>query len=306
MPTAANASDIVRTMREGRTSGAVFETQRENSHRSNTHTSEAAAAGRQTSLDTEVFDPERTAGLLNSEPRSSSTETPYTLSAVASAIRSTELLVTVWICGAVGLVGFGVWNYIILNAALMKARPARRSWAKELQDLSLELHLDRSIALDVHPVIGPLICWTPGGHRIVVPIGLWSELSSDERVAVMHHELSHLRRGDLWKSMLARLILALHWFNPVAWISARRFDESAEWACDALMASERPARVTQLANALLAATTARDGSPILAMSATGGPVFQRIRRLVSWDHRGDSVMQRLIWGGLLCPLVCRV
>ncbi|MBC7966121.1 MAG: M56 family metallopeptidase, partial [Fuerstia sp.] len=203
-----------------------------------------------------------------------------------------------------GIVGFGLLNYVILNIALMKTRPARRSWAKELQDLSLELNLDRSIALDVHPVIGPLICWTPGGHRIVVPVGLWSELSTDERTAVLHHELSHLRRGDLWKSMLARLVLALHWFNPLAWVSARRFDESAEWACDALMASERPARVTQLANALLAATTARTGSPILAMSATGGPLFQRIRRLVSWDHRGDSVMQRFVWGGLLCPLVC--
>lgn len=136
-----------------------------------------------------------------------------------------------------------------------------------------------------------------------MPIGLWSELSSEERIAVLHHELSHLRRGDLWKSLLARLVLALHWFNPLAWISARRFDESAEWACDALMASERPARVAQLANALLAATTARDGSPILALSATGGPLFQRIRRLVSWDQQGDTVMQRVVWGGMLCPLV---
>jgi beta-lactamase regulating signal transducer with metallopeptidase domain len=214
-----------------------------------------------------------------------------------------DWLVTVWICGIFGFAGLGLLNYVALNIALMKARPARRSWAKELQDLSLELNLDHSVALDVHPVIGPLICWVPSGHRIVVPVGLWSELSSEERVAVLHHELSHLRRGDLWKSMLARFILVLHWFNPLAWISTRRFDESAEWACDSLMATEHPARVTQLANALLAATTARDGSPILALSATGGPLFQRIRRLVSWDHQGDSVMQRLIWCGLLCPLV---
>jgi len=247
-------------------------------------------------------------GLNALQSRSSSTEASSpaatNLMSVLSAIRWTDLLAFVWICGVIGLIGFGLVNYVILNVALLKARPARRSWTKELQDLSLELNLDRSIALDVHPVVGPLICWTPAGHKIVVPVGLWSELSSDERIAVLHHELSHLRRGDLWKSLLARVILALHWFNPLAWISARRFDESAEWACDALMASERPARVTQLANALLAATTARDGSPILALSATGGPLFQRIRRLVSWDQKGDTIMQRLVWGGLLCPLVC--
>lgn len=250
----------------------------------------------------------RDARLVGDHSRSSSTTSFETRGSTsmsfASNIRWTEWLASVWICGVLGIVGFGLLNYVILNIALMKARPARRCWAKELQDLSLELNLDRSIALDVHPVIGPLICWTPAGHRIVVPVGLWSEFSSDERTAVLHHELSHLRRGDLWKSMLARLILALHWFNPLAWVSARRFDESAEWACDALMASERPARVTQLANALLAATTARDGSPILAMSATGGPLFQRIRRLVSWDHQGDTVMQKCVWGGLLCQMVC--
>jgi beta-lactamase regulating signal transducer with metallopeptidase domain len=250
----------------------------------------------------------REAGLpeVHSRPLSAGVTSPAAdrLLSAASNVRWTEWLAVVWACGTLGLVGFGLANYVILNISLLKARPARRSWAKELQDLSLELNLDRCVALDVHPIVGPLICWTPAGHKIVVPVGLWSELSSDERIAVLHHELSHLRRGDLWKSLAARMILALHWFNPLAWISARRFDESAEWACDALMASEQPARVTQLANALLAATTARDGSPILALSATGGPLFQRIRRLVSGDHQGDTVMRRFVWGGLLCPLVC--
>ena len=247
---------------------------------------------------------ERNAGLLDTYANSFSTETHRTVSVFASPVQRTRWLIMLWICGVIGLIGFGLVNYLFLNIALLKARPAKRSWTKELQDLSLALNLDRSIALDVHPVVGPLICWTPAGHKIVVPVGLWSELSSDERIAVLHHELSHLRRGDLWTSLLARVILALHWFNPLAWISARRFDESAEWACDALMASERPVRVTQLANALLAATTARDGSPILALSATGGPLFQRIRRLVSWDQQGDTVMQRFVWGGLLGPMVC--
>jgi beta-lactamase regulating signal transducer with metallopeptidase domain len=99
-----------------------------------------------------------------------------------------------WISGVVGLVGFGMLNYIILNAALLKTRPARRSWAKELQELCLELQLEHSIAPDVHPALRPLICWTPAGHKIVVPVGLWSELTSDERIDVLHHELSHLRQ----------------------------------------------------------------------------------------------------------------
>ena len=169
----------------------------------------------------------REAGLpeVHSRPLSAGVTSPAAdrLLSAASNVRWTEWLAVVWVCGTLGLVGFGLANYVILNISLLKARPARRSWAKELQDLSLELNLDRCVALDVHPIVGPLIFWTPAGHKIVVPVGLWSELSSDERIAVLHHELSHLRRGDLWKSLAARIILALHWFNPLAWISARRF-----------------------------------------------------------------------------------
>ena len=302
-----DAKNLISDSLEGRSSHAVEE-QTAQSDSSSIALAGATSTKPRHSTHVDLATSEREAGLpeVHSRPLSAGVSSPAAdrLLSIASTVRWTEWLAVVWVCGTLGLVGFGLANYIILNISLLKARPARRSWAKELQDLSLELNLDRCVALDVHPIVGPLICWTPAGHKIVVPVGLWSELSSDERIAVLHHELSHLRRGDLWKSLAARMILALHWINPLAWISARRFDESAEWACDALMASEQPARVTQLANALLAATTARDGSPILALSATGGPLFQRIRRLVSGDHQGDTVMRRFVWGGLLCPLVC--
>lgn len=303
-PTITDSFDITHEPNEEQSLRAVLRTQIDETQRSKGSIPEVVAASRQTSPRSDVSARERTSGLHDTDVRSFATKNHSARSLPESRIRWATWLMILWISGVVGLVGFGMLNYITLNVSLLKTRPARRSWAKELQELCLELHLYHSIALDVHPALGPLICWTPAGHKIVVPVGLWSELNSDERIAVLHHELSHLRRGDLWKSLLARLVLALHWFNPLAWISARRFDESAEWACDALMASERPARVTQLANALLAATTARDGSPILALSATGGPLFQRIRRLVSWNQKGDTVMQRFVWGGLLCPLVC--
>ena len=303
----SDAKNLISGSLKGRSSHAV-DKQTAQSDSSSLALAGATSTKPRHSRHVELATSPREAGLpeVHSRPLSAGVSSPAAdrLLSAASNVRWTEWLAVVWVCGTLGLVGFGLANYVILNISLLKARPARRSWATELQDLSLELNLDRCVALDVHPIVGPLICWTPAGHKIVVPVGLWSELSSDERIAVLHHELSHLRRGDLWKSLAARIILALHWFNPLAWISARRFDESAEWACDALMASEQPARVTQLANALLAATTARDGSPILALSATGGPLFQRIRRLVSGDHQGDNVMRRFVWGGLLCPLVC--
>ncbi len=208
-------------------------------------------------------------------------------------------LMVVWACGLLVMIGALMRDYILLNRALSRCRAARGSLAGELQDLCLELGLSHPVRLELHPQLGPFLCWTPRGHRVVVPHRLWNRLSAGERTAVLHHELCHLRRGDLWKSLLARLVVALHWFNPFAWISAARFDESAEWSCDTWMADEAPGRVTQLANALLAAAQAGEKSPMLALSATGGPLFRRVRRLVALKSEGDPLMQKCVWAGLL-------
>jgi beta-lactamase regulating signal transducer with metallopeptidase domain len=50
---------------------------------------------------------------------------------------------------------------------------------------------------------------------------------------ILLHELAHLQRRDLWSQVAASFILALHWFNPVAWWAARRLRAEAEMAADA-------------------------------------------------------------------------
>ena len=47
------------------------------------------------------------------------------------------------------------------------------------------------------------------------------------------HELAHLRRRDLFKQVAASLVIALHWFNPLAWWAARRMRVEGEMAVDA-------------------------------------------------------------------------
>ena len=54
-----------------------------------------------------------------------------------------------------------------------------------------------------------------------------------ERELAIEHELAHHRGRDLLANILAQGVLALHWFNPLAWAawSAMRRDQEA--ACDA-------------------------------------------------------------------------
>lgn len=57
----------------------------------------------------------------------------------------------------------------------------------------------------------------------------WSE---DRRRVVMLHELAHVRRGDLATQLVARIAVALFWWNPLAWVAWREFVKERERAAD--------------------------------------------------------------------------
>lgn len=59
-----------------------------------------------------------------------------------------------------------------------------------------------------------------------------NSLSESSLECILLHELSHLKRGDLWKNQLILLLQTLYWFNPVLWLLFRFVREDLELAND--------------------------------------------------------------------------
>ncbi len=57
--------------------------------------------------------------------------------------------------------------------------------------------------------------------------------SDGRRRAVLLHELAHVQRRDVQWQLLAHLVTALWWFQPLCWLSRRNLRLEAEGACDA-------------------------------------------------------------------------
>lgn len=63
----------------------------------------------------------------------------------------------------------------------------------------------------------------------------------DSREAEIHvrHEMVHIKRLDaLWK-LLTRLVVILHWWNPIAWKMRREFERVCEYSCDEIVMQGR-------------------------------------------------------------------
>jgi hypothetical protein len=154
---------------------------------------------------------------------------------------------------------------------------------------------------------GPALCVLPRGFVLFVPAELWRGLDAAQREAILVHELAHYRRGDVWKSLLARLAALPHWFNPLAWYAAQRFEEAGEWACDDAVRRASPESVTRYAQALLSMGEVTGPAHALSTAARGRELPVRVRRLLAGPLE-DAKMKKFIVCAVavLIVLVCSV
>ena len=120
-------------------------------------------------------------------------------------------------------------------------------------------------------------------RRIVVPADFLHRYAADERRLALAHEQVHHRRGDIWCNIAALAILALNWFNPIAWLAFRAFREDQELACDAAVAAQAGDRDRLAYAQALVKSASRPGLIAVCPLNHANQLKRRLRMLN--DHR---------------------
>lgn len=110
-------------------------------------------------------------------------------------------------------------------------------WIRRLEIHSLSMALDRKVYLRFSADINvPLVM---GWRRplIILPIHLGTLTSTEIIDAVLLHELTHIVRKDVLRRLGWRVCTCIYWWNPLAWIAARRTATLQEVVCDGYCAS---------------------------------------------------------------------
>lgn len=156
------------------------------------------------------------------------------------------------------------------------------------------------IKVRLSPVVsGPLAAGIFHRH-ILLPEDFERRYTGVEQQLALAHELAHHRRGDLIANGAALVMLALHWFNPVAHWAYRAFRADQELACDATVLGASPESRSDYGRALIKSAAA--GMPGAAACALG-PATELKRRITMIAQSTRSRARRFAGAALATVLV---
>lgn len=142
---------------------------------------------------------------------------------------SIDWLAVVWAIGAFVAGARFVRGLVLARRLVRQASEAPAVWGPAIADAERSTGL-RAVVRVSSEIEAPAVT---GVVSPVVLVPASSASWTDERKrSVLLHELAHVAAHDLGVQVLAMIACSLHWFDPLAWLAARRLRIERELAAD--------------------------------------------------------------------------
>ncbi|MEP0174165.1 MAG: M56 family metallopeptidase [Paraglaciecola sp.] len=132
------------------------------------------------------------------------------------------------------------WQWVWLAGAVYILAGAARSQYKLMQlpqtpiaPAQLNIELPANLIISTTPALTSPILTGLVKSKLLLPDNFQSQFTPCQQRLMLAHELVHHNRKDNIYNLLAMVLLAVCWFNPLSWIAYRSFRQSQELACDA-------------------------------------------------------------------------
>jgi TonB family protein len=172
------------------------------------------------------------------------------------------ILLVVWCAGT--LVSLG--QMLAALAAMQRIRRDAHPLAiSNFASLAACLDINSPLELFESPRGNMLVNFGLRRQAIFLPSDVLEGDKERSRLVILH-ELAHVKRHDATTHVLARAVLSIYWWNPLAWLAWREFLKERERATDDLVLSAG-ARPSEYANHLLEIATGMQSQALLASAA---------------------------------------
>ncbi len=183
----------------------------------------------------------------------------------------------IWLCGIIVVLVYAVINYLILRHRVSSSVPVSDKIRK------------------CEKICSPFVLglFRP---RIYLPCGL----SSDTEEFVIKHEQSHIKRMDHFIKPFGYALLAIHWFNPLAWIAYILLCRDIEYACDERVLKDLSPNLRKLyANALLECSVRQMRISACPVAFCEAGVKERVKKIMTYKKPA-------FWIVLTAIIVCGI
>ena len=219
------------------------------------------------------------------------------------------VLVAVWLAGA-GATGWTAWcRWSQFRRLLAHAKPAPPEWQALATRIACELSIRRPPEILIVPGrLPPLVVPGRGRACMLLPMELLGELNGSQRVALLMHELMHIKRGDHLVRMLELVVGVAYWWLPIVALIGRQLRACEETCCDEAVVVRLPGARRDYARLLLDVLDFANPLPPQAVSqatamSAGQELEQRLRAIL---HATPATRRAWPVGALALGLACAI
>jgi beta-lactamase regulating signal transducer with metallopeptidase domain len=229
--------------------------------------------------------------------KSYSTANPVTTP--IKAVGLADVMTLIWFCGAFLLFLFFICNYIMVYWRFKEAIIIKNNYVDEFIN---QYKLKRKVRVLKSSSVKTPVVFAVFRPQIILPM----DFDVENETALKHiltHEMQHIKRFDNLTNLIALLLLCLHWFNPIVWLSKVLLSKDIEAACDegALRELGEQSKCEYAESLLLMAQHNHSLSPALFVAFGESEVKSRIKGILK--YKKTTVLSIVLVAILIC-VVC--
>ncbi len=204
------------------------------------------------------------------------------LMAPAPSLDWTPIAAWCWLAGTLMMSIRLMWNCLGVRRLKTKQTSVPEDhWIDAFQGLRLELGIKRAVRLVASGIaeVPMVVGWL--SPIVIVPVAAFASLDPAQLRCLLAHELQHIRRHDHLVNAIQVVIETILFFHPVVWWLSKQMRLEREYCCDqtALQLTGDPKLLAQ-ALASMEALRIQQPNPDFVLAANGGPLMQRITRIL--------------------------
>ena len=161
--------------------------------------------------------------------QSSPAPQPETFTLIYAELEPTiPLFLIIWIVGSLVFFGYQIIKYAAFKRTALKA--CQPIYDPLFDHIVAQMGISKKVLLIESSFATSPMLLGIFAPKVILPC---ADYSHSELELIYRHELTHLKRGDLWFKLALMTTQAVYWFNPAVHLMARQANKDIEMICDA-------------------------------------------------------------------------